>query len=324
MTKLSITLACDKYDFLRPLIEQEVMPEGIDLRIIEVVPTTGLAAARHQRMYRFEEYDAAEFALVGHMVAVSRGELLHRAIPCFPRRMFPHKFIAVRTDRGIESVYDLAGKRVGIVNWENTLQLPLRRALAEQYGLQKDAIHWVVSNKGVVGVEPIEGVRIEVEPSGRKLEDLLLEGKLDAVALPFIIDAVVNGDHRVRSLFPDAQTQERKYFEMTGHFPLMHDIIIKQSILEREPWVAHSLVDALKESRRRYLHWMEQPTNLTFAWGREQLLEERNLFGTGQWEEGFQATRAQVQIMCDLAYDQGALAKRVTPEDLFVTSALDT
>lgn len=305
-------------------MEKEIAPEGIDLRIIEVVPTTGLAAARHQRMYRFDEYDAAEFALVGHMVAVARGELLHRAIPCFPRRMFPHKFVAVRTDRGIEGPRDLAGKRIGIVNWENTLQLPLRRAFAEQYGLRKDAIHWVVSNKGVVGVDHIAGVKIEIERSGRKLEDLLLAGELDGVALPFIIESVVKGDPRVRSLFADARAEERKYFEATKHFPLMHDVLIKQSILEREPWVAHSLVDALKASRRRYLEWMEQPTNLTFAWGREQLLDERKLLGAAQWEDGFRATRAQIQIMCDLAYDQGALVKRIAPEDLFVPSTLDT
>ena len=324
MAKLSITLASDKYDFLRPLLENEITPEGIDLRIIEVVPTTGLAAARHRRMYRFEEYDAAEFALVGHMVAVARGDLLHRAIPCFPRRMFPHKFVAVRTDRGIESPRDLAGKRIGIVNWENTLQVPLRRALVEQYGVPEDAIQWVVSNKGVVGVDHIKGIKIEIERSGRKLEDLLLAGELDGVALPFIIEAIIKEDPRVRSLFTDARSEERKYFERTKHFPLMHDILIKQSILEREPWVAHSLVDALKASRRRYLEWMEQPTNLTFAWGREQLLVERKLLGPAQWEDGFQATRAQVQIMCDLAYDQGALIKRIAPEDLFVPSTLDT
>jgi hypothetical protein len=88
--------------------------------------------------------------------------------------------------------------------------------------------------------------------------------------------------------------------------------------------VAHSLIDALKASRRRYLEWMEQPTNLTFAWGREQLLEERKLFGSAQWEDGFRATRGQVQIMCDLAYEQGALGKRIKPEDLFLPSTLDS
>jgi 4,5-dihydroxyphthalate decarboxylase len=324
MSKLSITLASDRYDFLRPLVDKEIVPEGIDLRIIEVVPTAGLAAARHRRMYQFGEYDAAEFALAGHITAVARGELLHRAIPCFPRRLFPHKFVIVRTDRGISTPADLAGRRIGIVNWENTLQLPLRRALVEQYGLPKDAIRWVVSNKGVLGVQEVPGFDVELDASGRSLEELVLSGDLDGVVLPYIMRAVVDSDPRVRCLFPDAEREERKYFQMTGQFPLMHDILLKESVLEQNPWVAHSLVDALKASRLRYSQWMEQPANLMFAWGREQLLKEREILGQSQWAEGFRAMRDQVQMMCDLAYDQGVVSRRVSPEELFVPSTLDS
>ncbi len=95
MAKLPITLAIDKYDHLRELMEGTIEPEGIDLRIIEVP-----AGIRHERMFRYEEYDACEFAFGGHIVAASRGQLLGRAIPVFPRRMFAHKFWAVRADRG--------------------------------------------------------------------------------------------------------------------------------------------------------------------------------------------------------------------------------
>ena len=64
MTKLPVTLAIDKYDYLRPLMDGTIEPEGIDLRIIEVP-----AGIRHERMYRYEEYDACEFAFGGHIAA---------------------------------------------------------------------------------------------------------------------------------------------------------------------------------------------------------------------------------------------------------------
>ncbi len=45
MAKLQITLAIDKYDYVRPLIDGTIEPEGIELRIIEVP-----AGTRHERM----------------------------------------------------------------------------------------------------------------------------------------------------------------------------------------------------------------------------------------------------------------------------------
>ena len=69
---------------------------------------------------------------------------------------------------------------------------------------------------------------------------------------------------------------------------------------------------------------MEQPPNLSFAWGRELLLEERALFGSTQWEDGFEANRRQLELMCRYAHEQGMTAKVVDPKDLFVPSTLDS
>jgi 4,5-dihydroxyphthalate decarboxylase len=218
MAELEITFAIQRYDYLRPLIDGTVRPEGIKLRIIEVP-----AGTRHERMYRYEEYDACEFALGGHIVAASRGLLLGRAIPVFPRRMFPHKFWAVRTDRGIESPQDLSGKKVGIASYENSLQIPVRAALQHQYRLPKDGVRWIARHRGLIGIDRVEGARLEIV-EGRGLEEMLLAGELDAVVFPSIVEPVVRGDPRVRPLFADPKSEERKYYEAAGHFPIMHDV----------------------------------------------------------------------------------------------------
>ena len=41
MAKLQLTLACGDYDFLRPLINGEIQPQGIDLNVL----TMGVAGA---------------------------------------------------------------------------------------------------------------------------------------------------------------------------------------------------------------------------------------------------------------------------------------
>ena len=319
MTKLPITLAIDKYDYLRPLMDGTIEPEGIDLRIIEVP-----AGIRHERMYRYEEYDACEFAFGGHILAASRGQLLGRAIPIFPRRMFAHKFWAVRADRGINSPQDLKGKKVGIASYENTLQIPVRSALQHQYGLGKDAVHWKARHRGVLGVDSVEGGHLEVIGEKPGLLELLLTGQLDAMVIPSIIGPIIKGDPRVRPLFEDPKKEEQQYHSATGHFPIMHDVLLKQSLLERDPWVAQSLLDAFKSARRRHLDWMEQPPNLSFAWSRELLIEERRIFGPNQWEDGFDANRKQVELMCRYACEQGMTANIVDPKILFVPSTLDS
>ena len=319
MAKLSITLAIDKYDYVKLLMDGTVEPEGIDLRILEVP-----AGIRHERMYRYEEYDACEFAFGGHLVAASRGELLGRAIPVFPRRMFAHKFWAVRTDRGINSPQDLEGRKVGIASFENTLQVPVRSVLQHQYGLAKDAVHWKCRHRGVLGIDKVEGVNMEVIGEKPVLVEQLLDGQLDAMVIPSILEQVISGDPRVRPLFNDPKIEERGYFEATGHFPIMHDVLLKQSVLERDPWVAQSLLDAFKRARRYHLNWMEQPPNLTFAWARELLLEEREFFGRSQWEDGFGANQQQVELMCRYANEQGMTAQMVDPKSLFVPSTLDS
>lgn len=319
MTKLPITLAIDKYDYVRPLIDGTIETEGIDLRIIEVPAST-----RHERMVRYEEYDACEFAFGGHIVAVSRGVLQGRAIPAFPRRMFAHKFWAVRTDRGIDSPRDLEGKKVGILSYENTLQIPVRSSLQHQYSLAKGAIHWMCQHRGPMGIDHVEGANLEIIGKQTSLEELLLAGQLDAMVIPFIIGSIIRGDSRVRPLFVDPKSEERKYFQVTNNFPIMHDVLLKQSVLERDPWVAQSLLDAFKKLRRRHLDWIQQPFNLSFAWGRELLLEERNIFGATQWEDGFDANQKQVELMCRYANEQGMTTQLVDPKSLFVPATLDS
>ncbi len=319
MAKLQITLAIDKYDYVRPLTDGIIQPEGIELRIIEVP-----AGTRHERMYRYEEYDACEFAFGGHIVAASRGLLLGRAIPAFPRRMFAHKFWAVRADGGIDSPRDLEGKKVGILSYENTLQIPVRSALQHQYGLAKDAVHWSCLHRGAIGIDHVEGGNVEVIGERPGLVELLLAGQLDAMVIPSIIGPIIRGDSSVRPLFVDPKSEERKYFQATNHFPIMHDVLLKQSLLERDPWVAQSLLDVFKKLRRHHLEWMEQPPNLSFAWGRELLGEERKFFGPTQWEDGFDANRDQIELMCRYANEQGMTTHVVDPKSLFVPSTLDS
>ena len=78
MSKLRLTLACGDYDFLRPLINGEIQPQGIELNVL-----TMPSPERHGRMLRHEEFDVCELSLVGYLVARDQG-CNYNAIPVFP------------------------------------------------------------------------------------------------------------------------------------------------------------------------------------------------------------------------------------------------
>lgn len=315
MRKIPLTLATDHYDHLGPLREGLVPVEGLDVTIVTVA-----SGIRHQRMFGFKEYDAAEFSLGTHILSAARGRLSHQGIPSFPRRMFPHKFFAVRTDRGITAPSDLVGKRVGIPSAENTLQLAVRTMLRTQFQVPVDQINWVAAGPGLVRPDPSARLPFEVIGTGKPQAQMLVDGELDAMVIPDLIPAILLGNPAVTRLFPDVKAAEQDYFRLSGHFPIMHDIVFKRSFLDAYPWAANALFDALTASRRHYLEWMAQPHRLSFAWARELLEEERAVFGPNQWTDGLAANREQLAIMCRSAHEDGLTPQLVDPAELFVES----
>ena len=108
MAKLKLTMACDKYDYLQPLRDGQVEVEGIDLNLMTVE-----SGIRHERMFRYGEYDACEFSMSSYLVARGRDVDWLQAIPFFPRRMWGHKFCFIRSGSGIKKPADLKGGRIG-------------------------------------------------------------------------------------------------------------------------------------------------------------------------------------------------------------------
>lgn len=316
MTRLPLTLACSAYDYLQPLRDGEVQAEGLDLNLLTVACGT-----RHQRMIDHAAYDACEFSMGSYLVARARdrGEL--QAIPFFTRRMFCHRFCFVRAGAGIAGPAALAGRRIGLLSYQNSLAI-FAKDLLRRAGLALDAVTWVTTGKERVDTPLPPGVRLERAPAGRTLEQLLLAGEIDLLVEPDLPRGWLAGDGTLAPLFADSERDERAYHQATGVFPIMHPLVIQQAILDRHPWVATSLYDAFARSRRRYSELMQQPHRLSFAW--PPVDAERRWFGRDPFAPGFAANRHDVAYMIQLAHDQGLLARPLAPEELFAPSTLAT
>ena len=319
MAKIKLTIAFDKYDYLQPLRDGEVRAEGIDLNLLTV--ESGL---RHERMFHYGEYDACEFSMSSYLVARGQNVDWLQAIPFFPRRMWGHKFCFIKAGSGIKKPSELKGGRIGLRSYENTLALVTKGMLMNSYDLGVTEVTWEIVNKETVGPKLPPGIRVEFVEGKRKLEDLLVEGKVDAEVEPDLPQRWIRGEGTVERLFPDFETEEKEYYTRTKIFPIMHPVVIRKDILDRDPWVATSLYEALVKSRKAYNQFMEQPHRLSFAWGRSYLEKERKFFGKDPFYQGFKENYNDVENLIKFADQQSMLGRNLTVEELFTENTRNT
>jgi 4,5-dihydroxyphthalate decarboxylase len=317
MSKLALTIACDDYDWLRPLREGRVQVEGIDLNLLTV--ESGL---RHQRMSRHGEYDACEYSMGSYMVARAQGIDTLQAIPFFARRMFCHSFCFIRAGSGITKPADLKGSRIGLLGYQNSLALIVKGMLMHSYGLPVTDVTWVTNREERVSGKLPPSIKIERAEEGRRLEDLLLAGEIDALIEPDLPQAWLQGKGTVARLFPDYEKEERAYYERTRIFPIMHPIVVKKEILDRAPWVATSLYEAFVESRRLHRAFMEQPHRTSVVWSKVE--EERRFFGKDPFYQGLRENRHDVETMIQFADEQGMLPRSLGVDELFAETTRGT
>ena len=318
MAKLKLTLAFDSYDYLQPLRDGRVQPEGIDLNLLTVE-----SGIRHQRFYHYGEYDACEFSMCSYLTARGHGIDWFQAIPFFTRRMFGHKFCFVKSGADFRKPADLRGRRFGIRTYENTLAFVVKGMFMHDYGLPLEDVTWVCVNRELVGAKLPPGIKVE-HASGRKLEDLLVAGEIDAEVEPDLPHGWLQGKEEVARLFPDFEKEEKDYYKKTKIFPIMHPIVIKKEILERDPWVATSLYEAFRKAKSLYNEFMEQPHRLSFAFARSYVEEERAFFGRDPFAQGISANRHDLETMLQFAREQHLTPGALTVEDLFTENTRNT
>lgn len=311
MAGLRLTYACEDYDLQHAIVDGEVQPAGvtIDASIVE-------SMERHDRMGREAEYDLSEFSMCAYLVARGAGLPLV-GLPVFPRRMFVHRYMFVNAASGIERPRQLEGRRVGIARHHNTLGLVARGILADEHGLDLSAVTWVTERPETLEHGRGAQFNFEPAPAGRKLEDLLLAGEIDAMMIPHTISAWERRDPRVRRLFPDFKAAEQESYRRTGIFPIMHLVVLKREILEAQPGLHQALLAAFREAQERAFGRIGLPAVVSLAWARALMEEEREFFDGSAWPIGVRENAHNLETMARWAHMLGLTPHQLTLEELF-------
>jgi len=312
--KLHLTLATGDYASIRALKEGTVQPDGIELTVL----TDMTSDTRHWRMLRNREFDIAELSMSNYLMAKYTG-LPFTAIPVFLHRRFRHGFIFLNTSKGIKKPADLLGRKVGLRNFQATANLSIRGILEHEHGLPHRSVHWFKQDEEEVDWTPPADLDIQRIPAGKSVETMLVEGELDGLIHPEIIQPILDKDHRVSRLFPNYRDLEIDYYKRTGIFPIMHTTAIKQEIVDNYPWVAINLMQAFEESKKAAYKRMENPRIVPLAWFRSFLEEQEELLGHDPWVYGLgEINRNSLETLMQYSREQGLLGRKMLLEELFI------
>jgi 4,5-dihydroxyphthalate decarboxylase len=294
-----------KIDPNLPITDGTVKMEGFDFEFVDSE----------------EQADAWDCGFAARIRAYAKG-LPHISIPAFPNRKFRLSYIFVNSKAGIESPRDLEGKRVGIMQWDNTAGVWARGALQHYYGVDLARIDWRAARVKEGGVA--QGIRIEKLEGGRGnaddlLDSLLVDGKLDAVIGPNQLPSITNRDPRTRRLFRDYRTEEQTYFKKTGIFPTSHIVTFKQDFVDRHPGAPVALLRAFRRSRDEAFNRLEGPDPhiIVYSWAAAMVADQRELMGENYWAYNIEKNRRTLEAMTQYAYEQGLSPNKIDYMDFF-------
>ncbi len=326
MSKLRINLACGDYDRTRALKEGMVKVEGVDLNYIALKPEEIF-----WRMFQHAEFDASELSMSGYILERSRGVHRFIALPVFPSRMFRHSCIYINSGSGVKEPGDLKGKAIGVPEYHMTAALWIRGLFQHEYGVKPSEVVWKTGGQEQPGRKERVELRlppeIVVEPlSGdQTLNDMLEKGEIAALITPIMPAAFRKNDPRVKRLFPNYRDLEERYYRKTRLFPIMHAVVVKEWICEKNPWAVRSLYNAFREAKELCLKEMGGTSTLKYSipWLIPEIEREREIFGNDLWPYGLEANRYAIETMIKFSYEQGLAEKIVPAEELFARVTWD-
>ena len=312
MANIRLSLSCGDYDRTRPLIDGTVPTPGLDLTVIPLP-----SAERHSRFVRNLEFDVCELQIAQYLGLKSRGAPI-TAIPVFPHRRFNHSCVMVRVDSDIVGPEDLRGRRVGVHGHFNPIALWIRGLLQHEFDLPAREIHWVAdSPEDVPGWVAPPWLHIERAPEGRKMQDLLKTGELDAQILSDSGADASSINRVTRRLWPKYREVEADYYRRTGIFPIRHLVVMKDDVLLNSPAAASQLVSVFEDAKQQaYRYWADHRRS-SLAWFGAEQEEERALFGADPWPYSVEENRIVLETLLDYAVEQGLTERRLSIDEIF-------
>ena len=329
------------YDRLKGIIDGRAGIEGaqVSYHYRDIYQVNELAFGKDK------PFEVSELGLIPYLNKyINDGFRGYTLIPVFISRVFRHRNVFVHADSGIKTPADLKGRKVGTPGYGMSANTWIRGFLKDEYGVEADDFEWIEttksSDKGGLGgsgwsafeddgTSPYffpEGFPLTQGPPGVDESELLLSGGCDALITAITPSAFLEGNPKIKRLFPDVKQTEQAYFRKTGLFPIMHVVGIRTSAIEANPGLPRAVYDMYVKAKELAYKDMETTTSLkiTLPWVTQEFEETRALRGDDYWPYGIEANQKDLELVMRYIHEQGLVKERIDFREVFHPSLLDT
>jgi len=336
MSKLTLAFISAFNERVEPLMNGTVQAEGVEL-----IPTYSHPAETFWRQLKFGEFEVAEMSMSSFLIARSQGADMI-ALPVFPSRRLFQTELSYHVDSGITRPQDLAGKRLGVAEYQQTAALWIRGVLEHDFGVSQYKIHWYMerseemSHGSATGFKPPPGISFNRIARDKSLASTLLENELDVahVASPWVLQANAldrssriggKGDwSRIEALFPDRMAEGARFYKQHGFLPVNHAYIIRGDVYRKYPWIAFNLYTGFVKAKALATEKLLERIPAALFFGPEYAAMTRQMIGEDPFPYGVKANKAMLDTITEYSCEQGLTPRRMKIEELFAEETLDS
>lgn len=328
--KLALEIAGYDYDRVRAIMDGKVKHEGLNTSFnVENIYNLSIAAFGPE-----QTYEVTEIGLIPFITKYINDDFRdYTLIPVFISRTFRHRNIFVHTDAGIEKPEDLIGKKVGTPGYAFSSNTWIRGFLLDEYGVKANDMYWIETTKSSdggalstkLGTYYFEDDFPLIKgPENVDESELLISGQCDALITAITPKAFLEGNPKIKRLFPNVKETETEYYNKTKMFPIMHVVAIKTSVLNENPWLAKAIFEMYSEAKNIAYKNLESTTvsKVTLPWVTDEFENTCNIMGSNYWKYGIEANRKELEAIMRYVYEQGLVKRQITFEELFDPSTL--
>jgi 4,5-dihydroxyphthalate decarboxylase len=334
--KLQLSLGVASNPRTWPILDGTVAPDGSEL-VANVVPVSEL----FWRQLKFADFDVSEMSFSSLMMARANGDERWVGLPVFTTRQFFHTTLLVRRDAGIDKPADLKGKRIGVPEYQQTAALWTRGILQHEFGVAPTDVTFFMervpshSHAGAVNFQAPRGVTINQIPLEKSIGEMMLSGELDCAM--FYIRR--HGEHGhgnlidrstadlwnhpdIKPLFPDPAAEGVRYFRKTGIYPINHGMVIRRSVVEKDPWVVLNLYKAFE--RANDIATEERMAHVEYHLAAGEIAPEaRAALRRPVLTHGIKANRKILETAAVYSHEQGLTPRLMKLDEIFAASAME-
>jgi 4,5-dihydroxyphthalate decarboxylase len=313
-----------RYDHIQPLLQGRVSVDGVDLVRDDPMVNAGF--------YDNPKYKDGDFGILDlnwgdSIPAIANGWDI-TLVPVFLKRKPSYNYLWVRADRGIETPKDLEGKTIATVGYGSAITTFNRGFLQDFFGVDLSKLSWLSAGPGRFEIHD-KNARVEYATGPRKSPvQRLLDGEVDGCTGDITESsawAALESNPDVKPLFPNVQDLNRKLSIEHGIVTPVHMMTMGGRLNREHADLARRLYDAFEKSREiAYDDALGDGSGFSLTVHNREVFRDQMHEWGDVWKHGILANKNTIDRFLEYNFKQGLTKTKLSVEQVFAKSTLDT